>query len=177
MRKGQLATLILVAGALVVAAAGCGSSSIAKTVSSAGGTARATTSPAPTHLVSTTPLTRAQLIKQADAVCTRVNAKTNANPYRTTEDVVRLAPLLATYEQAANAELARLTPPAVLATDWYTILAALRERASDTAQLGADAKSGEVGASRSILDAAAPTQRKALTIAKRDGFMSCAELG
>lgn len=124
---------------------------------------------------SSKPLTRAELIAKADTICRRVNAHlaSSNNTIKTQQDVARLAPRLAAFEQTALVELSRLVPPASLADDWKTIVAGAQTLADNTAKLGEYAKSNQLKAAKSLIVSSQKIQSQMLAIAKRDGFRDC----
>jgi hypothetical protein len=91
----------LAAAALGVAVAGCGSA---------------------------TPLTRAQLVSHANALCTQLQNKVKrAGPAKNTQDLARLAHKLAGFEQQQLEAMHKLTPPASMASDWKQMIAGAEE--------------------------------------------------
>jgi hypothetical protein len=149
MSHARLAVFAFAAGAL--AAPGCGASSKAAS------------------------LMRGELIAKADAICSRVHAEYHANGYRSIQDMARLAPRLASYEQTAVAELRKLTPPASMANDWRQIVAGAQTVASDTAKLGRYAKENNLKAATALYTASGQVERQALATARRDGFKACTQ--
>jgi hypothetical protein len=139
----------LVLGVIALAAPGCGKSS--------------------------KPLTRAQLISQADAICKRVNAKLKASKISSKQDIARVVPQLAAYEQQALADLGKLVPPASMANDWKTIVAGAQTLADNTAKLGEYAKENKLKAARGLITTSEKVQRQVQATAKRDGFKECSE--
>jgi hypothetical protein len=148
MQRRQLTALTLAAATL--AAAGCGGSSSKS-------------------------LTRSQLIAKADSICHRVNAKlTSANgQINSQQDIARLAPQLAAYEQEAVVQLSKLTAPATIASDWKTIVTAAGTLAQNTAKLGEYAKANNLTAARALVSTSKKVQQQMLAVAKRDGFKDC----
>jgi hypothetical protein len=124
---------------------------------------------------SSKPLTRAQLISQADAICKRVNTKLKTSNINSKQDIVRLVPKLAAYEQQALAELGKLVPPASLANDWKTIVAGAQTLADNTAKLGEYAKANNLKAARGLISSSEKVQQQVQATAKRDGFKECSQ--
>src|ERR1700729_1019990 len=124
MLRTQLVALSLVA--IASAIAGCGESSKA------------------------TPLSKAELIAKADAVCAHVMVQYHANGYTTTQSIVSRAPRVAAAEQTGVAELRKLTPPASMASDWQQIVENAQTIANDTAKLGQYAKENNLKAATAL---------------------------
>lgn len=122
-------------------------------------------------------LTSAELIQKADAVCKRVNARlTLANgEVKSRQDIGRLAPQLAAFQQSAVAELKKLTPPASLANDWKQIVAGAQTLAVNTAKLGEYARSNNMSGARQLVSSSKSVQQQMLATAKRDGFKDCSQ--
>jgi hypothetical protein len=148
MSRRRLAALALAATTL--AASGCGGSTS-----------------------SSKSLTRLELVARGDAVCRRVNAKLAATTIRSKRDYARLA----VYEQAAVAEMRKLTPPASMANGWRQVVTGAQTLANATAKIGeyslADAFRG-TPATRSAYTAAAEGTRQMVAAAQREGFKDCA---
>lgn len=150
MGRTQLATLALTAVALT--ACGCGGSS--------------------------KPLTRAELMVKANAICKRVNVQVStANKKASTEqDIARIAPRLAAFEQASLTELSKLVPPSDLANDWKTIIAGGQTLAENTAKLGEYAKAKNIKGAQTLVISSEKVQQQIVSIAKRDGFVECEQV-
>lgn len=123
------------------------------------------------------PLTRAQLIAKADAICRRVNARLSSanNTIKTQQDIARVAPKLSAFEQAALAEMSKLVPPAALAEDWKVIVTGAQTLADNTAKLGEYAGSNNLKAARTLIATSQKVQQRMLATAKRDGFKDCSQ--
>jgi hypothetical protein len=119
------------------------------------------------------PLTRAELTTKADAICIRVTRKLNSTSIKTPQDIVRIAPELAGFEQSALADLGKLVPPASLANDWKVFVAGAQTLAEDTAKLGEYAKSHNLKAAGGLIRASTVVQKRMMTIARRDGLVAC----
>jgi hypothetical protein len=171
--KGTYVTALTFAATALLAASGCGgttksSSSTQSTLASALATQSART-PA------SGPLTRADLIAQADAICYRINAKRASIVLRSKRDVVRGLPQLASYEQVAVTELAKLMPPTSITSDWKVILVNAQAVAEATAKLTTYANTNPhllLGRPEYIILTKA--QGRVIATAKRDGFKDCA---
>lgn len=122
------------------------------------------------------PLTRAQLLHRADAICRKVNTKLSSTKIKTEKDLVRALPKLAGYEQEGLAELSKLIPPERMAEDWKMIVAGAQTLADDVAKLGEDAKAKDLKAAHAVVDEIGKVQQRTTAIAKRDGFKDCAQV-
>src|ERR1700722_5724199 len=69
------------------------------------------------------PLTRAELTAKANAICKTVTAKLATKTIKSQQDIARIAPDLAGFEETALGELSKLVPPAGLANDWKQFVA------------------------------------------------------
>jgi hypothetical protein len=175
MLSVQLAAIAL--AATTVAASGCGGSS--KTGSTGGAptstTAASATTTATARVASGKPLTRAELLAQADAICKRVNADHELLNHGTQQNISREMPAYALYEQLAFAELSKLTP-ASMTNDWKRFLAAAQTLASDTARFGGYTKANDLNAAYGILPMIDNDERRMHIFAKRDGLSNCAQV-
>lgn len=122
------------------------------------------------------PLTRAQLLHRADAICRKLNKRLSSTTVKSEKDLVRVLPKLAGYEQEGLAELSKLVPPARMANDWKTIVASAQALADDVGKLGEDAKAKDFKAGRAIVSEIGKVQQRATAIAKRDGFKDCSQV-
>jgi hypothetical protein len=174
MSSTRIVALTLTAAAL--AASGCGGSkpsSDASTQTSAQADTAAPRSTAPTSGSSTPSLTRDALIKKADAICARVNAKRSAITIRTPKDFATKLPGLATAERTADAALSRLVPPSAMAGDWAQILSASQALASDIAKIAADTTTNDANARRAAWSGANQAQHRLSALTTSDGFKVC----
>jgi ABC-type dipeptide/oligopeptide/nickel transport system ATPase component len=121
------------------------------------------------------PLTRAQLIAKADVVCRRINRKLSSITIKSQQDIARVAPKLAAYEQEALTDLTKLVPPMALANDWKEIVAGAQTLADNVAKLGEYAKSNNIKAARPLIASSSKIQQRIQAIAKRDGFQDCSK--
>ena len=148
---------MLVAVAVAVAVAGCGGSGDA-----AGGP----------------PLSRPQLMAQAEAICRRRNVAIDAIKLRGTSaaDIARFASRSVAVEQAAFTDLARLTPPASMAGDWRQVLAYSRVLLRYVVELDEFGRRGEVRAISVLARSAEAAKRQLLVVGTRGGFRYCARV-
>jgi len=182
MLHSQFASLALAATALAICGCG-GSSKTTSTTSAATTSTPATTASAPITST-TTPsvktasgeaLTQAELIAKADAICARINTKRSSVVVSTAQQYKTLVPQLATYEQAAVAELATLVPPASMAGDWKLIVAGSQQLADNITKLGEYAKANRLGSQNALVASNEKTQEQLTAVAKRAGFKDCAQ--
>jgi hypothetical protein len=157
MLHPRLAAIALTATALAVS--GCGGSS-GSTTSSATST-------------SSKPLTREELINQVDTICAHVNARRASTHYTTPQTVVSLAPQLASYEQAAAAELTKLIPPPSMASVLQLIATNTRALATDTVKLGEYAKSQDTAAANALYSSMQASHQQIVSAARENDFTEC----
>jgi hypothetical protein len=177
MSRIRLVALVLVASAL--ASSGCGSTtkSSNQTAQSAPPTSStSTTSSSSTTQPSTRPLTREQLIAKADAICFAINAKRNAITITRIEDFGRVIPPFAAYDEAAVAELRKLTPPASMAEGWKQIVTSAKEFADAVTKFGEYTRIHKTNnGTHSLNLTVIRATREMNTVAKREGFKDCAK--
>jgi hypothetical protein len=172
MSSARLVAFAVVAA--VVALSGCGKSATTATTHTQAAAAQAgteTSKPA-----SSTPTSSGELISEANAICRRVAARRASNRAETNEQFARVVSELASFEQGISAELAKLAPPASLASDWRQILTGVQMLAADTAKVGEYARTNQlhtaIGAR--VVSAREKLENQLLSIARRDGFTDCA---
>lgn len=144
-----------------------------------GALAIATMALAPGCGASSKPLTRAQLIAKADAICKRVTTRlqaSGANHANTPAQLERLAKSLATYEQSAFDELGALVPPAALEADWKRFVAGAQTLAESTTKLSQDLATKARAKIQALITSAEATQKQMVAIAKRDGMKACEQV-
>jgi hypothetical protein len=123
---------------------------------------------------SSRPLTRAELVAKANAICTRVNARLTSSLVRNPQELTRIAPRMVSFEQTALTELTHLNPPASLADDWQQIVAGAETLVEDTAWYSEDARTNNLKGMHDLLASAEKIQRRIRATATRDGFNDCA---
>lgn len=148
MRPGRLAAATL--AATTVAIAGCGGSE--------------------------KPLTHAELVSKANAICKTVTAKFATKNPHSVQDIARIAPELASFEQHALSELSKLVPPANLESDWKQFIAGAELLAENTSKLGEYAKTNDLKAARGLITSSDTTQQQMQAIAKRNGLTECEQV-
>jgi hypothetical protein len=122
------------------------------------------------------PLTRAELTAKADTICEGVTTKLKSKTIKSQRDIARVAPELASFEQAALDDLSKLVPPAALADDWKQFVAGAQTLAENTAKLGEYAKANNLKAAGHLITASEAVQQRMVVIAKRDGLKACEQV-
>lgn len=122
------------------------------------------------------PLTHAELASKANAICKTVTAKFATKSANTTQDIARIAPELAAFEQKALSELSKLLPPANLESDWKKFVAGAEMLAENTSKLGEYAKANKLKAAARLILSTETTQHQMQAIAKRDGLTECEQV-
>jgi hypothetical protein len=172
MKKHEhLSASVLVVVTLV---AGCGGSSKS---SSSGtrtvGSVIASTSPS---MAKGSPLTRQQLIAQADAICYQVNVKRSSTVIRSKQDIAQKLPALAATELKAATELSKLVPPASMVAEWKTIVDGSRTIAEDTDKLAGYAYTNpHLMLGQATMSKLSKTEEGIAALAKRNNFKDCAK--
>ncbi len=119
------------------------------------------------------PLTHAELVSKANAICKTVTAKLATKTTNSVKDIARVAPELASFEQKALSELSKLVPPAYLESDWKQFIAGAETLAENTSKLGEYAKANELKAAGKLITSSETTQHQMEAIAKRNGLTEC----
>lgn len=184
MKGSRFAALVL--GVTTLVAAGCGGSKSAATTASTStpSTASQTATQATTQTATSTastaasgqPLTSAQLIVQADAICYGVNAKRAAITITSNAALAQALPRVAAYDREELSELSKLVPPASMANDWKAIILRTQTVANDTAKLVAFLNTNpHLLEGRPTLLKIKQAEAELATVAKRDKFKDCAQ--
>jgi hypothetical protein len=121
-------------------------------------------------------LTRAELIVRADAICRRVNTLRHSTTIGSQADLARVLPPFAAYEQSALVNLAKLTPPASMVSDWRKIVSNFRTLAGDTEKVAQDAKSNTLSRARNLSVRLNRAGQRVSAVAARDGFKDCSQI-
>lgn len=121
------------------------------------------------------PLTRAQLLVKADAICRHIEKKLSSFSAKNEKEFIRLLPRLAGYEQQGLAELSKLVPPAQMADDWKTIVAGASTLADSTAKLAEAARAKDLKTAHAITSEIGKVQQRTIAVAKRNGFKECSQ--
>jgi hypothetical protein len=159
-----LAIAALATVVVPVLLSGCGgSSSPTKTRTTA--TARGT--------AGSPPLTQAQLVRKADAVCASVEEYVAAHRAKSLSEVSRLAPEVAARKRAAAAELERLIPPPALASEWKLITSDVRTSAGYTQMFAGYAASHNLQAIQTLQATANALHQQIATVVTREGIARC----
>ncbi|MFZ2112973.1 MAG: hypothetical protein WAU77_04490 [Solirubrobacteraceae bacterium] len=122
------------------------------------------------------PLTHAELVSKANAICKTVTAKFATRSANSVQDIARVAPELADFEQKALSELSKLVPPADLESDWKQFIASAEMLAENTSKLGEYAKANNLKAAGQLIRSSETTQRQMQAIAKRNGLTECEQV-
>jgi hypothetical protein len=122
------------------------------------------------------PLTHAELVSKADAICKTVTAKFATKSASSVKDIARVAPELAAFEQKALSELSKLVPPANLESDWKQFVAGAELLAENTSKLGEYAKANNLKAAGKLIISSETTQHQMRAIAKRNGLTECEQV-
>jgi uncharacterized protein YceK len=154
--------------AAIFAISGCGTG---KTSTSSSAGSNATTSEAPTKI-----LTKADLIRGADAICRRINTFRHSETITSPATLARVLPAFAAYEQSAFTSLAKLTAPASMRREWHKILANFRTLADDTQIVAENAKSNTLSKVQRLGRALNHVRRQISTRAAYDGFSDCSSI-
>jgi hypothetical protein len=125
---------------------------------------------------SSKPLTRAELTAKADAICKTVTQKLASKTVKGQQDIARVAPELASFEQSALAGLGKLVPPAELESDWKQFVAGAQTLAENTAKLGEYAKAKNLKAAGPLIVSSERVQQQMKATAKRDGLVACEQV-
>lgn len=151
MSPTRLTALAFALTALMLITTGCGKSASSKDSASSSTTAQtptntqSTTTPkTSTHLTitHTGPLTRTQLIAEANTICSRLNARRSTTVIRNQQDFERVVPALVAYELAGATEMSKLTPPASLTQSWHQVITGTRTIAEATGHTYVEETSG-----------------------------------
>jgi hypothetical protein len=122
------------------------------------------------------PLTHAELVSKANAICKTVTAKFATKSANSVQDIARIAPELAAFEQKALSELSKLVPPVDLESDWKHFIAGAEMLAENTSKLGEYAKTNNLKAAHGVITSSETTQHQMQAIAKRNGLTGCEQV-
>jgi hypothetical protein len=179
MLRRQLAVLALAATALV--AYGCGESSKSQTAAQTTGASSSsstTTGSSPTatttvKIATGKPLTRAQLIAKADAICAQANKQIDTVSETTARGIEQGFPKAAVYQADESSELRKLVPPATMAHDWTLIMGDFQRYLEYAEKAAEYAKAKDVKAVVPLIKPGEVVHERLNAIAKRDGFKYC----
>lgn len=123
------------------------------------------------------PLTRAQLVSDANGICARIHAEIKKQGLANTpQQFAHLVRKLAGFEQQQLEAMRKLKPPSSLASDWKHMLEGAEEVAEDAGNLSTDVQLKKEKTSREALTGILHVQQRLSPIAARDGFTNCKEL-
>jgi hypothetical protein len=114
------------------------------------------------------------LIAQADTICRRINQKRLSTTVAARQTFVNGLTPLATYEQAAVAQMRKLTPPASMAKDWSQITSGAQAIADVLTASVAYAKAGKLKEAEPLSIKLEKATQQMLAAAKHAGFKDCA---
>jgi hypothetical protein len=119
------------------------------------------------------------MVVRADAICRRLNTQIEANKQANlgVHEIARFAPRNAALEKAALKELSKLKPPASIARDWRQVIAYRRTLLEELVKLGRYAKANNTQAIHKLAASKKRAHQQLLTIATRDGFKDCPQIG
>ncbi len=167
------ATCLLGLALLALSFAGCGSGS---STAGPGSTASATSTAGAATGGSDS---RSRFVARADAACKRINAEILAikSRHTTAAEIKRVVPHTLSIERKALGELAALTPPASIASDWRRMLGYRRTLAGELAQLLALAKQNGGTSIEPLVVSKRRTHRALSKTATGAGFKDCSKIG
>ncbi len=180
----QFVALTLVAIALV--ASGCGGSSKTESATTAAAVTTPTTTTTPAtppvttksvKLATGTPLTRARLIAEAEAICEREHTKLMTVSLKTQSDYARETPQVAIYDSTEFHELSKLVPPASMDKGWVQVLSLDQLLSEYVNQIANYAQAKNYSSVASVLQVAEQVRRQLYALTKLDGIKNCLELG
>ena len=125
---------------------------------------------------SSSQLSRADFVKQANAICKRVNDQlAAAGQAKSAADVQRIGPTVIAAEQRGLSDLRALKPPSSLAADYRRLVADLSQLTASAGKLLSAAKANDTAAAQTAASAAQQTQSEITALAGRDGLAECAK--
>ncbi len=154
----------LLLAAIAFTAWGCGSSSSPQ---------RPTTQTASARVNAGKTLSRTELIERANVICAHINAKRSTTHYTSPADVVRLAPALSSYEQAAATEMAKLAAPSSMAKDWHQLVHLVQTVALDTLKLAEYTKSNDSAGAEAAFGTLRINHQELVSVARENDFTEC----
>lgn len=123
------------------------------------------------------PLTRAQLVSHANALCTQVQTKMkHVGTVKTVQGLALAAHKLAGFEQHQLESMKQLKPPRSLAGDWKQMIEGAEEVTEDAGTVSTDVQLKKNKAAVEELKQIEKVEQHLSPIAKHDGFKSCSEL-
>jgi hypothetical protein len=113
-------------------------------------------------------------LAKSKAICTRLHTQLSASTALTQAELARLLPQASLYEQSALAQLASLVPPRAHLEDWQKLLTNLEHWASNSAQMGVEARSNNYKLNERMLSSTRNYEQAFARIAQQDGLVQCA---
>jgi DICT domain-containing protein len=121
-------------------------------------------------------LTRSQLAAKAEPICAHIQEKLGAVfSAKSPQSVSHAAAEFAAYDRQATAELAKLSPPGSMASDWKAIVTGYEVAGSAVAKLGQDAIPTKDKPGSGDVTAFTDAQHNRTVTAQRNGFNHCAQ--
>jgi hypothetical protein len=174
-RGAALTCVIVLAGAPL---AGCGSKT-ASTVRQPTSSASADAGSAGAGTSTGEALSRSSLIAHADAICRETNAKLARTQAKGEgpEQVAAAVVENETIERKANGALAKLTPPAELASSWKKMLGYRRSLADQLGSLAAASRNHATASIKALGASKKKLHGDLRQLATKAGFKDCAKVG
>jgi hypothetical protein len=120
-------------------------------------------------------LSHGELVAKANSICKRLNTQHKSINIRTQEEYIRLLKTTAAEDQIAFTELAKLTPPTSLASDWKQFVADGRALAQDATQLATYLTTYNRRSASMVNRSTSVVMQAIHTTAERDGLTECAQ--
>jgi hypothetical protein len=167
-------SLIAIAGCVALGAlalAGCGGGSSTDTTGASGATGASG--------VSGAVLSKDEFVSQVNSICKDANAKVEALPAvpsnPSTQEIAPYLSQVITVAQGLNSQLAAITPPSELASDWNTLRADQKAKLSVIQKALAAAKADDAAKVQSLVQSTQAMDSKDDQIAKSIGLTECAK--
>ncbi len=175
--RSTFVSLVLAIALLIV---GCGGSSKDPPKSTSSSQASTPAATGPATIAATGPvLSKAKLIKQADADCKIIdaglrNAKLKSE---TVAELVRVTTAHAVIEQGGVEALSKLRPPTELKKDWQLILTSRQKLAEELVGFAHDVETKNRAGMEALGHTKGVRREELLATATRDGFKICGQVG
>jgi hypothetical protein len=121
-------------------------------------------------------LSRSELIAKADPICRKANHALDSSKI-SPKNLTTVAPTVATTEQQVSAELAKLSPPSSMASDWKVIVDGFHRAGVGLQEIGSAAKTSSPSKpSKAFVEAEKEMtggQHDRAVTAARNGFNDC----
>lgn len=121
-------------------------------------------------------LSKSELVKEADAICARVNERIAKEPApKSAADLERLAKRTVEVSDPAIEDMEALEPPEELEADFDRFVASLKRQRALTERIGAAAGEGDTAEIQRVGADAQKAQDEYRRVADRIGFRECGE--